>query len=165
MASIPWHRAGVDPIQLSVSQVGPLDELQEDASLPPCFVSASWRHLPSSVCTGDGINELCRLKPGCFAGLWAAARSHTDFCRMSSEMSPIWLVFGTKVVQNAFCPQIGPFRGHFAEMLSQCVIVGTLAAIHRAGGEPNWDSCEAIRDARWLQFRGIERGRTRYSYL
>ena len=41
----------------------------------------------------------------------------------------------------------------------------TLAAIHRAGGEPNWDSCEAIRDARWLQFRGIERGWTRYSYL
>ena len=41
----------------------------------------------------------------------------------------------------------------------------TLAAIHRAGGEPNWDSCDAIRDARWLQFRGIERGRTRYSYL
>ena len=24
----------------------------------------------------------------------------------------------------------------------------TLDAIHRAGGEPNWDSCEAIRDAR-----------------
>ena len=41
----------------------------------------------------------------------------------------------------------------------------TLAAIHRAGGEPNWDSCEAIRDARWLQFRGIERGLTRYRYL
>ena len=34
----------------------------------------------------------------------------------------------------------------------------TLAAIHRAGGDPNWDSCEAIRDARWLQFRGIEQG-------
>ena len=128
MASIPWHRAGADPIQLSVSQVGPLDELQEDKSLPPRFVSASWRHLPSSVCTGDGINELRRLKPGCFAGLWAAARSHTDFCRMSSEMSPIWLVFGTKVVQNAFCPQIGPFRGHFAEMLTQCVIVETLTS-------------------------------------
>ena len=89
MASIPRHRAGADLIQLSVSQVGPLDELQEDASLPPCFVSASWKHLPSSVCTGDGINELRRLKPGCFAGLWAASRSHTDFCRMSSEMSPI----------------------------------------------------------------------------
>ena len=74
--------------------------------------------LPKSVCTGDGINDLRRLKPGCFAGLWAAARSHTDFCRMSSEMSPIWLVFGTKVVQNAFCPQIDPFRGHFAEMLT-----------------------------------------------
>ena len=41
----------------------------------------------------------------------------------------------------------------------------TLDAIHRAGGEPNWDSCEAIRDARWLHFRGIEQGRTRYSYL
>ena len=42
MASIPWHRAGADPIQLSVSQVGPLDELQEDKS-PPHYASSRHR--------------------------------------------------------------------------------------------------------------------------
>ena len=38
-------------------------------------------------------------------------------------------------------------------------------AIHRAGGEPNRDSCEAIRDARWHHFRDIERGNLAYRYL